>query len=343
MIKLTDEFLESELEWKPQNTGSGANGVWAMVLCYVSARAIQNRLDAVYGVLGWRDTYRFEKNGVICELSVYDSEKKEWITKENGSPETDIESFKGGISSAFKRVASSGFGIGRYLYDLGTTFAEVSSVKMKDWNKAKTKEGVTFWWKPPSINSVRTNTATHTQTNTQSPPSYTPNTPSPTKRYAPKPASDKQKRLLTKNDVSFEDDLDVKTASGVIDLVFKGVKPFLTMSKTEDLKKWIVDQTYQPAPDSTPEPEVELYAGTVPANEVQKNINEAVDPFELRSAPEESFKVTLEEVKIHVQKKSVEYLKENTDELQAMISLLSDSDKEAAQQFVATRLATDKA
>ena len=80
MNKLTDEFMESELEWKPQQTGSGANGVWAMVLCYVSARAIQNRLDAVFGVLGWRDTYRFEKNGVICELSVYDKEKKEWIT-----------------------------------------------------------------------------------------------------------------------------------------------------------------------------------------------------------------------------------------------------------------------
>ena len=376
MIKLTDEFLESELEWKPQNTGSGANGVWAMVLCYVSARAIQNRLDAVFGVLGWRDTYRFEKNGVICELSVYDNEKKEWITKENGSPETDIESFKGGISSAFKRVASSGFGIGRYLYDLDTTFAEVSNVKVQGWNQAKTKEGIKFWWKTPSINSVRTNTAQNTQPNTQSPPTYTPNTPnspqnspSPTKRYAPKPASDKQKRLLTKNDVSFEDDLDVKTASGVIDLVFKGVKPPHDMCKTEDLKKWIVDQTYRPTPDPDAhlyEGEVltkediknnvdpfELYADTLSveqaqknineAVEVQKNINEAVDPFELRSAPEESFRVTLEEVKIHVQKKSVEYLKENTDELQAMISLLSDSDKEAAQQFVATRLATDKA
>ena len=376
MIKLTDEFLESELEWKPQNTGSGANGVWAMVLCYVSARAIQNRLDAVFGVLGWRDTYRFEKNGVICELSVYDNEKKEWITKENGSPETDIESFKGGISSAFKRVASSGFGIGRYLYDLDTTFAEVSTAKVQGWNQAKTKEGIKFWWKTPSINSVRTNTAQNTQPNTQSPTTYTPNTPnspqnspSPTKRYAPKPASDKQKRLLTKNDVSFEDDLDVKTASGVIDLVFKGVKPPHDMCKTEDLKKWIVDQTYSPAPDpdahlyegeSLSKEDIknnvdpfELYADTLSveqaqknineAVEVQKNINEAVDPFELRSAPEESFRVTLEEVKIHVQKKSVEYLKENTDELQAMISLLSDSDKEAAQQFVATRLATDKA
>ena len=130
------------------------------------------------------------------------------------------------------------------------------------------------------------------------------------------------------------------------------------MSKTEDFKKWIVDQNYRPAPDPDAhlyEGEVltkediknnldpfELYAGKVSQNEVQKNINEAVDPFELKSAPKDSFEVTLlDEVKIHVQKKSVEYLKGNTDELQAMISLLSD--KETAQQFVATRLATDKA
>ena len=30
---------------------------------------------------------------------------------------TEFESIKGGISNAFKRVASSGFGIGRYLYN----------------------------------------------------------------------------------------------------------------------------------------------------------------------------------------------------------------------------------
>lgn len=356
MIKLTDEFLESELEWKPQNTGSGPKGVWAMVLCYVSARAIQNRLDAVFGVLGWRDTYRFEKNGVICELSVYDNEKKEWITKENGSPETDIESFKGGISSAFKRVASSGFGIGRYLYDLGTTFAEVSNNKTQGWNQAKTKEGIKFWWKTPSINSVRTNT----QPNTPSPSTYTPNTPSPTKRYAPKPASDKQKNVLNNKDVAFDDDLDVKTATGLIDSVFKGVKPPHDMSKTEDFKKWIVDKTYrpEPAPDAhlyiggevfTKEDiknnidPFELYAGTVSANEVQKNINEAVDPFEQKAPTQETFGVSLKDVKVHIQESSVEFLRTNNKELQEMIFYLSDTDKDTAQKFLATRLATEKA
>lgn len=43
--------------------------------------------------------------------------KDKWITKEDGAAITEFESVKGGISSAFKRVASSGFGIGRYLYN----------------------------------------------------------------------------------------------------------------------------------------------------------------------------------------------------------------------------------
>ena len=153
--KLKEPFNDSELEWKPQSVGIKNGKPWAMILCYVQARAIQNRLDEVFGPMNWRDEYRFEKNGVICRLSVYCNIKKEWIAKENGSPETDIESFKGGISGAFKRVASSGYGIGRYLYELDTTFAECSMTKQNGYKQAKTKDNQYFYWKVPiSIDSV---------------------------------------------------------------------------------------------------------------------------------------------------------------------------------------------
>ena len=86
---------------------------------------------------------------------MYCNDKKEWIAKENGSPETDIESFKGGISGAFKRVASSGYGIGRYLYELDTTFAECSMAKQNGYKQAKTKDNQYFYWKvPTSIDNV---------------------------------------------------------------------------------------------------------------------------------------------------------------------------------------------
>jgi len=159
-MKLTDFFEEKDLEWKPQTVGKTKNGFYAMVLCYVQARAIQNRLDEVFGWDGWKDEYRFEKEDCICRLSCK-NEKGEWIAKENGAPQTDIESFKGGISGAFKRVASSGFGIGRYLYDLDTTWADVCTKEefkglhsQLGWNKAKVKTDAgyeDFYWKTPSI------------------------------------------------------------------------------------------------------------------------------------------------------------------------------------------------
>jgi hypothetical protein len=153
--RLREAFNDCELEWKPQSVGIKNGKPWAMILCYVQARAIQNRLDEVFGPMNWKDEYRFEQNGVICRLSVYCNEKKEWIAKENGSPETDIESFKGGISGAFKRVASSGYGIGRYLYELDTTFAECSMTKQKGYKQAKTKDNQYFYWQvPTSIDSV---------------------------------------------------------------------------------------------------------------------------------------------------------------------------------------------
>ena len=148
------EFTDNELEWKPQQTGWKGDKPWAKVLCYVAARAIQDRLDNVFGVMGWKDSYRKEANGWICTLSVYDKDNNQWVSKENGSEETAIESFKGGISSSFKRVASSGYGVGRYLYSLDTMFAQTSLDRQygEGWNYAKAKDGKpAFYWQNPCI------------------------------------------------------------------------------------------------------------------------------------------------------------------------------------------------
>lgn len=61
-----------------------------------------------------------EKLEIISKVYLSTSLKidGEWISKEDGAQITEFESIKGGISSAFKRVASSGWAIGRYLYDV---------------------------------------------------------------------------------------------------------------------------------------------------------------------------------------------------------------------------------
>ena len=87
---------------------------------------------------------------IICRLGVHIDGR--WIYKENGASQTDIESFKGGISGAFKRVASSGYGIGRYLYNIESNFAECSLTKKDEFTeKAKTKDGKFIYWKIPNI------------------------------------------------------------------------------------------------------------------------------------------------------------------------------------------------
>lgn len=113
MKKLKEKFLENELEFRIGSMNS--DKTMALALPYVQARAIQNRLDEVVGFNNWQVSYREINGEFICSLSLCIDGI--WITKEDGAGMTDFESIKGGISNAFKRVAASGFGIGRYLYE----------------------------------------------------------------------------------------------------------------------------------------------------------------------------------------------------------------------------------
>jgi len=148
--RLYEPFEEKDIEWRVQRGGVKDNKPWAMVLAYVTARAAQDRLDEVFGSLGWKMEYTIGSKGVLCHLGAKD-ESGEWVTKTDGAPETDIESFKGGISNAFKRTASAGFGIGRYLYKLKKNYAifdngGMYSAKIDDGNTKKW-----FKWNPPTL------------------------------------------------------------------------------------------------------------------------------------------------------------------------------------------------
>lgn len=111
--KLKEPFPIEEIEFRIGSTNQ--EKTMGLALAYVQARAIQNRLDQVLGIHHWKVAYQEVKEGFLCSLSLFID--GEWITKEDGASVTEFESVKGGISNAFKRVASSGFGIGRYLYD----------------------------------------------------------------------------------------------------------------------------------------------------------------------------------------------------------------------------------
>ncbi len=115
-------FASNDVSWKIQRTNKEKTR--GMAVPYLDARAISDRLDAVVGQYGWKDSYTMwhdcvmdgkEKSSQLCTISIYDTELKEWIGKTDGAENTDFEAVKGGLSDAFKRAAVK-WNIGRYLY-----------------------------------------------------------------------------------------------------------------------------------------------------------------------------------------------------------------------------------
>jgi hypothetical protein len=124
MIKrLQEPFAFKDVEWKIQvTTQDKARG---MAVAYIDSRAIQNRLDEVIGTFNWRNAFMpWQNNAQLCGLSIYDSDRSEWVTKYDGAECTDIEPIKGGLSDSFKRAACV-WGVGRYLYEINGIWVEV--------------------------------------------------------------------------------------------------------------------------------------------------------------------------------------------------------------------------
>ena len=174
--KLQNPFQEDEIEWRPQSGEIKDGKPRVRCMPFVKKHSIECRLDEVFRVTGWIKKYRHEQGdiirkesqektgdvvnrkyeykekGVICILSVYVDGRE--ISKEDGAPETDFESFKGGCTDSFKRVASSGYGIGRYLYRLKILYASECSLSYKaGWAYYRTKTGQNIWWAPPKLPS----------------------------------------------------------------------------------------------------------------------------------------------------------------------------------------------
>ena len=148
MKRLQEPFFSNEIEWRIQQAGVSKGKPWALVLAYVQNRAIQRRLDDLFGVDGWRNEYReWRGKGVLCGISIRIGEN--WITKWDGAEETDIEPTKGGLSDSMKRAAVQ-FGIGRYLYNLESNFAECSEQQFQGARKYRGKDGQ-FFWMPPEL------------------------------------------------------------------------------------------------------------------------------------------------------------------------------------------------
>ena len=169
--ELKAPFKSDELEWRVQRCGKSNGKVWAIIVPYVNNRAIMDRLDEVVGFGNWSNDYQEiagkAEPGLICAISIelpprHEDDYCNVRTKHDAAPYTTVESIKGGASDSMKRAAVQ-WGIGRYLYKLGTIFAQdiqdgfpprdVHAVNIVD-----KKNGIQAWCPAPDVNVPNTGT-----------------------------------------------------------------------------------------------------------------------------------------------------------------------------------------
>lgn len=101
---------------------------WISLLLFQNSRVAMDLLDETVGKKNWkREHSRDNKN---CTISIWDSEKKEWVGKEDTGVESFSDKEKGLASDSFKRSAVN-WGIGRSLYSAPKIFLYGDANKLK--------------------------------------------------------------------------------------------------------------------------------------------------------------------------------------------------------------------
>ncbi|MCP1355045.1 Rad52/Rad22 family DNA repair protein [Aneurinibacillus migulanus] len=142
MEALQAPFPQEDIEWRVGSTNKDKTK--GLALAYVTNRAIQNRLDEVFGPFGWQNQFKEWKQGSqLCGISI--KFEDEWITKWDGADDSNQEAIKGGLSDSMKRAAYQ-WGIGRYLYKLPKNWVEIEPAGHS--YKIKRKPSLPAWALP---------------------------------------------------------------------------------------------------------------------------------------------------------------------------------------------------
>lgn len=88
---------------------------WLTLLLYKDARVDQNILDETVGPENWQRSHELIGDNLYCTVSIYDADKKMWVSKQDVGTESNTEAEKGQASDSFKRACFN-WGIGRELY-----------------------------------------------------------------------------------------------------------------------------------------------------------------------------------------------------------------------------------
>ena len=154
--QLAKKFPEQDIEWRVQQ--AAPDGKWAMIIPYITNRAIMQRLDDSVGMGNWKNeiTASPDGKGYMCGISIKIDD--EWVTRWDGSSitGTTIDPVKSTISAAMKRTGVQ-WGIGRYLYQFDAVWADCKPCSSRreqteGWNFQKNKNNQGgFQWKPKPL------------------------------------------------------------------------------------------------------------------------------------------------------------------------------------------------
>ena len=90
----TLEFRNARADELELRVGS-TNDKGFSLLIYKTARTDANILDETVGAFNWQKKFYQVKNTMICEIGIYNEERKEWVWKGDAGDESNTEAIKG--------------------------------------------------------------------------------------------------------------------------------------------------------------------------------------------------------------------------------------------------------
>ena len=112
------------------------------LLLYKDARVDQNILDETVGSMNWQREHT--RDNANCIVSIWDSNKMQWIKKEDTGTESFSEAEKGLASDSFKRACFN-WGIGRELYTAPFIWVTKDNCKIEKKKDQNGKEKLTCY------------------------------------------------------------------------------------------------------------------------------------------------------------------------------------------------------
>lgn len=103
----------------------------ATLLLYKDARCDMNILDETFGAMNWMRSHT--RDNANCVVSIWDDEKKQWVSKEDTGTESFTEKEKGLASDSFKRACFN-WGIGRELYTAPFIYVPADKITLAQKN-----------------------------------------------------------------------------------------------------------------------------------------------------------------------------------------------------------------